>query len=177
MSAELHEFPAPDDEPDAAPSTAGISPEVRGAFARLREQRAKAEQDITTVLPVNRPGLRCRYRLVGWDVFKTYMQRAGRGGGADLNGQLDLLIQACVEFEVLMADGWRSVDPDDPVRYDRVLADLLDLGTTTARATCRAVFANDVALTMHFNDLIEWMRSVGQEADDDVVGEAGRSSR
>lgn len=101
-----------------------------------------------------------------------------RSPDRDFNLNADTLIAAChsVLGRRTLRDPLQELDPDDPVRIEERLAQMLDLPAGSARDVLRGVFgmANspDLAITAEAGRYIEWASSATDEVDEELLGES-----
>lgn len=154
---------------------------------RLREQHGELSEDRHTDIEI--PGynglLWCRYRLVDWDRLKEIQDNMTRSKNPrkELHSQADTLAEACDQFLVkkgqdLIPLNEEAGTGDAPVRYDTKLAAIIGFdpldhkGRPTARTCVLRLFNNDFAVSIHHNEVMEWMREARPEEDERLVGES-----
>jgi hypothetical protein len=164
-----------------------ISPNGGGQSSlidQLREMRAQKAAAVHHDLEV--PGYRgclvLRLGPLGSSVIGKLRERAERSASPDrdLNANSDCLIAGC--REVLARTSRESelepIDPehDGPTRIDEHLAELLQLGTTTARASLLALWdkanAPEIAIGMAAGEYVEWCAETQVDIDEEFVGKA-----
>lgn len=148
---------------------------------QLRDKRRALSQDKTKVIDVAGYGgqLAVEYGRMDYDELSPLLNKMAKvkSSQAELNIMTDVLVRACRSVLVRPEDGGKltalnEVVPefgDDPVRYDKRLAEACELkvDATRARLICQGLFNNDLALVAHSNELIEWMKDSEEEASED----------
>lgn len=151
------------------------------ALDRIRAKREQIASDTTEIFDI--PGydgeLCARYRRMEWTEIRRVAERAtnSRHPQKELHGQADVIAAACVEL-LIRPD--RDNDPEkferlgevdgEPVRFDVNLAQMMGWeGVTRPRDIVRSMFGNDMAVSMHHANLINWMsgqsKNFGEEED------------
>lgn len=144
----------------------------------LRRRRKEIGEDRTLDLDI--PGyegiLVCRYQRLDWDELKKITDKASKSKNPrrELIAHCDVLIKACQQF-MIRKDG--QLEPinnaypevgEEPVRYDQRLAAIFDISLSAgqgARTVVLALFNNDVAVTAHQGELVEWLSTSNAEDD------------
>jgi len=89
----------------------------------------------------------------------------------------DLLISVCIAVRGRRKPGGplTDLDPDEPVRIDDRLAELLGFQAETARDVVRGLFhgapSPEVAVVSAVNDYMEWSQGASDESDEELLGE------
>lgn len=160
-------------EPEAAPDDGSL-------LSRIKARRRELQKTRTLDLEIaGYDGmLVARYKPLAWDVVKKIGEKVEKSKHPrkELYAQADVIARAC-DAIYFKDDEGNLRDPksgqDVPVRYDDVLADILDLnGADTARKVVIQTFDNDLALTAHHNELAEWMQASDSEVDEELLGES-----
>ena len=143
--------------------------EQQSFMDQLRARRTAIANDTTKVFSV--PGydnlLQATYKRME---YKDVMQIVRRVAGPDnktqevLNAHADLIIRACTSLDA--ADGTHIADG-----YDITLAGFFGYDTERAREIVTYVFANDLAMAAHSNQVLSWMQSSQPEITEDFQGE------
>ena len=164
----------------AKPTRASSNGAEPSALDRIRAKREAIASETTEIFDI--PGydgeLCARYRRMEWTEVRKVAERAqgSRHPQKELHGQADIIASACVEL-LLRTD---PNDPEhferlgevdgEPVRYDVNLCQMMEWNDIkTARDTVRAMFGNDMALSMHHAVLMAWMSGVAKK----VIEEEG----
>jgi hypothetical protein len=173
MSAlDLEPIPPAGQEPPARRSG-------KSTLDRIRSMYAKAKTDQPHLdLPVPRtPLLRVRYRAIDPDEWSTTATRT-------LDVQLDTLIEAC---ECILVREGKEFEPlldaaGEPVRFDEMFSEMADLGVPpveqggTARQVVLAAFRRApvpaMAVSSHFEQVIDWMSGAGGVDEEELLGES-----
>ena len=150
---------------------------VDSPFKRLKEQRNRIQSMRYLDLPVQGYDgmLIARYNLLDWDVVRKIAARheRSRDPRAVLNSQIDLMVTALDQFMYTNGDGEpKPLDVEQPMRFERRLADSLGFEAQTARQVAIGLFINEIALVAHHNQLMEWMTGEYSDVKDDVEGES-----
>ena len=116
---------------------------------------------------------------LGASFISKLRQRAekSRSPDVDLNANLDVLIAGCREVLGRTARD-AELEPldeeNDPTRIDDHLAELLQLGTTTARGSLLALWdkanAPEIAIGLAAGEYIEWSGETQADADEEFMG-------
>jgi hypothetical protein len=135
---------------------------------QLRARRAAIAHDTKKAFDV--PGydnlLQATYKRME---YAEVMQIVRRVTSSDktkdvLNAHADLIIRACVSLDA--ADGTHIADG-----YDITLAGFFGYDTERAREIVTYVFANDLAMAAHSNQVLAWMQSSQPEITEEFQGE------
>jgi hypothetical protein len=149
-------------------------------FARLRARRAAIALRKTVDLEV--PGyqgdLLVRYHLLDWQVVRKLLQHLDptratlQESEREFNAQVDTLIQACEGLYFRKEDGTLH---DLECKWDKTFSEHMgydpDLAAS-ARAVVKLTFDNDLALSAHYVELMNWMNGQSVEADEEFSGES-----
>lgn len=148
------------------------------ALERIRAKREAIASETTEIFDI--PGydgdLCARYRRMEWTEVRKVAERAAgsRHPQSELHGQADIIAAACVEL-LLRTD---PNDPEhferlgevdgEPVRYDSNLCQMMEWpDIKSARETVRALFGNDMAISMHHSVILAWMSGVAKKTIDE----------
>jgi hypothetical protein len=138
---------------------------------KLRARRAALAGEYTVRMPL--PGfdgmLLAEYKKLSYDTTRNIVKRAtdSKNPRADLYGQMDILINACIG--IYANDGTFIAGG-----YDRDLAAFFELDgdVVTARQVVQAVIQNDLAIPAHHADLMAWMQDSDQQVNEKLQGES-----
>jgi hypothetical protein len=152
---------APYEEPPA-----DVSPSM---MERLRARRAAIAGEHTVRMPI--PGfageLLAEYKKLSYDTTRAIARRAAESKNprADLYGQMDILINACVG--IYSNTGEKVSDG-----YTLQLAEFFGMGEVkTARTILLELFQNDLAIPAHHSDVMTWMQDSDQLVNEQLAGE------
>lgn len=167
--------PIPGDTPSEPAS------ESATILAALRERHVQTQQaqDHHLDLPIPRFGgdIVVRYEPIPYSKVQQITDRAVKAKHplATLWGNADMLIASCREILGMGTDGKLHVllgKDDAPLRFDDRLAEEFAIPTDgRARKVVQAMFANDLALAVAGGEVSQWMPQIGQEVDEDYLGE------
>jgi hypothetical protein len=150
-------------EPEEQPS------DVEQSFMdQLRARRTAIANDTKTTFDV--PGydglLKATYKRMEYaDVMQIVRRVAGNDKSKDVLGaHADLLIRACTSLDAV--DGTHVSDG-----YDMTLAKFFGYNTERAREVITYMFANDLAMAAHSNQVLAWMHASQPEITEDFQGE------
>jgi len=150
-------------EPDEQPSDAEQS-----FMDQLRARRTAIANDTTKTFDV--PGydnlLQATYKRMEYgDVMQIVRRVSSTDKSKEVLGaHADLLIRACVSMDAV--DGTHISDG-----YDMTLAKFFGYDTDRARDVVAYMFANDLAMAAHSNQVLAWMQSSQPEISEDFQGE------
>jgi hypothetical protein len=171
-------------EPEAAPSVEAAPGSV---LAGLREQqrRIAARTHTTIELPFWQGKLATRYHYLDERVLGRMLTMVSTAADpmVALEANTDLLVGGCDEVLARRDEGepWGPIVEGEHVRYDRRLAELLQLDATTAREVVAAVFGGRVrgamAIGAHAARYIEWLQGTAPEVVESLQGELGTRAR
>lgn len=172
------------EEQVVATDVAGETNEGSTMLERLRARRVAIAKPRHADLDI--PGynglLVLRVRPVAWKWLRDRTEAAqrDRSGWRELNAHCDVIIQATDEILVRENDELQPINPDgEPTRWDDRLVALLQLGDNVKRArdVVRATFNNDVAVSVFYAELMEWLQESNAEADEEFQGESEGTQR
>ena len=150
-------------EPDEQPSDAEQS-----FMDQLRARRTAIANDTKTTLDV--PGydglLQATYKRMEYGEVMQIVRRVANTDKSKevLGAHADLLIRACVSMDAV--DGTHLSDG-----YDIHLAKFFGYDTDRARDVVTYMFANELAMAAHSNQVLAWMQSSQPEISEEFRGE------
>jgi hypothetical protein len=143
-------------------------------WLRARHEELRADRELAYKVPGYGGRLVLVFGPAPWAALSRVQALASAAdddtGQALLNINLDIIVASCRAVRVVDDEGALvSIDAEsaEPVRIGARLAELLGTGTTTARATLRWLFPNDVAVGSCAGELLSWT----QDADAETVAE------
>jgi hypothetical protein len=169
MATESHQTPPGEGmEPPYEDDGQAPDAEQKSFMDQLRARRTAIAEDTKKVFAV--PGyddlLMATYKRME---YAEVMQIVRRVTNSDktrdvLSAHADLIIRACVSLDA--ADGTHIADG-----YDITLAGFFGYDTERAREIVTYVFANDLAMAAHSNQVLAWMQSSQPEIAEEFQGE------
>jgi hypothetical protein len=137
----------------------------------LKARREEIAAELFKDLPVpgwDNPRITVRYRPLEHPFIarkrKSVEKAKGDKGEAEMNANLDLLIEGCVEISADNGEGpWDGFDPN--------LAEALGVESVSARQTCKALFFKDGDVVSHTDALIKFSGYVDAETEGQFAGE------
>lgn len=166
--------------PDMEPDVEREEQPRQDALVRLRNRRKKLAERHTKdfTIPGYNGELVVRYHYVEWAEMRKIAEKVekSRAPLAELYAQCDGLAKACDEIFYNSNDRLvpfsEVAEVDVPVRYDAHLAAAFEIEVQSVRQVIRELFNNDLAVTSHYNDVLEWLQNTSQEVDDEYMGES-----
>lgn len=143
---------------------------------RAKRQQLQEERELLIDIPGYEGLLVGVYQPLTWDKLRAIAEtvekneRKTKSKRAELMGQIDTIASACKEVRVREGGKLKSIG--EGVRYDDELAEFMGLDATKARQVVHGLFVNELAITGHYNELVEWMQETDQEVNDDFLGES-----
>jgi hypothetical protein len=144
---------------------------------RIRAKREEIAAETTEVFDI--PGydgdLAARYRRMEWTEIQKVGERAraSKHPHKELHGQADIIAAACIELLVRDQNNPEAYErfgevDGEPIRFDLNLCNVMGwTDIRTARETVRAMFGNDLAVSMHHQILLAWMSGVAKKIQED----------
>ena len=162
--------------PDRTPPSSSLLGQLRGMRAE-----AAADKHFDLEVPGYRGCLVLRLGPLGGSVITKLRERADKSNSPDkdFNANADVLIAGTREV-LGRPDREAELEPLDPdggtVRVDERLAELLQLGTKTARASLLELWdkanAPEIAVGLAAAEYIDWCGDTSTELDEEFVGKA-----
>jgi len=144
---------------------------------RIRAKREEIAGETTEIFDI--PGydgdLAARYRRMEWSEIQKVGERAraSKHPQKELHGQADIIAAACVELLVRSETNPEEYErfgevEGEPVRFDHNLCQIMGWGDIkTGRETVRAMFINDLAVSMHHQVILAWMSGIAKKIHED----------
>lgn len=153
-------------------------------LGQLRDRRESIRASQTLDLQVPRwddPEIIVQYQPLEHEVIRraqTALEKAPKGkrGQAEVDGNVDLLVRACVAVVARIDEQEYSLRPGDPkgepTTFDPDLAQNLGMHEgATARQVVKYLFITDGDIISAAQELIRWSGYRETEADEHIVGE------
>lgn len=172
-------------EPDPAPPVVEAAP--GSVLAGLREQHRRIAARTSTIieLPFWQGKLAVRYHYLDERVLGRMLAMVN--GASDpmiaLDANTDLLVGGCDEVLARRDEGerWGPVVEGERLRYDKRLAELLQLDASTARETVHALFGGRIrgamAIGAHTARYVEWLQGETPGVVESLQGESETQAR
>jgi hypothetical protein len=168
------ETPKPEEvEESTAASNGAADSSTMARLRRRRDELGRERKPLDKEIPGYGGELVAQYGVVEWLTLRKIAERGEKSSAPrkDLLVQADTLVNACLGIFVKVGTKLTPVSEllddgnEEPVRYDERLGQFLGFESKSARQALFATFRNDLAVSIHHNEVAEWM------ADNDPTGD------